>query len=113
MTAWALGDRSQAEAHFRHGLEVEPKFTPLIINLADLLRETQRDAEGRALLETAMKQPAGAWQTSLAYALGLARWRAKDTAGALEVFTIAKSDGDPLHVRAFELASSADGGQRK
>jgi predicted CXXCH cytochrome family protein len=110
MTAWALGDRALAEAHFRHGLEVEPRFAPLIINLADLLRETQRDAEGRALLEAAMQHPGG-WKTSLAYALGLARWRANDHGGALDAFRIAKEDGDPLHVRAFELAV-ADGGAR-
>lgn len=105
MTALALGERAQAEAHFRHGLEVEPRFAPLTVNLADLLRETGRDAEGRALLERAVASgPHPAWVTSLHYALGLARWRAGDKRGALEAFTVAKADGEATHVRAWELA---------
>ncbi|MBL8916214.1 MAG: hypothetical protein JNM17_36275 [Archangium sp.] len=104
MAALLTGDRGQAETHFRRGLEVEPRFGPLLINLADLLRETKRDGEARLLLERAVKSPHPAWNTSLHYALGLARWRARDREGALAAFSIAKGDGNPLHVNAFNLA---------
>jgi predicted CXXCH cytochrome family protein len=97
--ALATGDRALAEQHWRTGLTVDPHFAPLSINLADLVRGD----EGLAMLETAAKS-SGPWDTNVAYALGLARWRAKDKQGALAAFRIAARDGAPEHVDALRSA---------
>lgn len=97
--ALAEGNRALAEQHWRTGLAIDPHFAPLAINLADLVRGD----EGLALLETAAKSP-GPWETNVAYALGLARWRAKDKQGALAAFRVAARDGAPEHVEALRMA---------
>lgn len=101
--AAAQGDRRLAEARWRAGLLVDPAFAPLAINLADLLRETGRDAEGRQLLERAASTP-GPWDAPLAYARGLAAWRAGEREQALAAFAAARADGDVRHLGAWCLA---------
>lgn len=108
--AQAAGDVKEAEVRLRRGLELDPYFAPLTINLADLLRATGRDVEGIVLLETALRSP-GPWTSPLAYALGLARWRQKDRAAALEAFRLAAQDGDERHVRALRMAETELGGR--
>ncbi|MFO0597937.1 MAG: cytochrome c3 family protein [Myxococcaceae bacterium] len=103
--AHARGQLDVAQKHWRHGLEVDPHFVPLTINLADLLRETRRDAEGIALLEQAViSDGSGPWEADLFYALGLAHWRAgRKEEAAVELASAAKS-GDVRHLRASCLA---------
>ena len=65
----AEGDVAGAERAFRDAIEIDPDWTPAIANLADLLRATNRDAEGEAVLRAGLaRQPNAA---ALHYALGL------------------------------------------
>lgn len=50
----ARHDLQGAESAFRQALVVNPQFVPAWVNLADLLRQSRRDDEGRLLLEEAI-----------------------------------------------------------
>ncbi len=104
--ALAQGDLERAEREWREGLRRDPTFAPLTINLADLLRRTSRDDEGRQLLEAASREPSP-WSSSVHYALGLAQWRAHDQRGARESFRVAALDGPVRHLVAWLMAIRA------
>ena len=104
-SAQASLDPFEAERALRIGLVRDPSFTPLRINLADLLRDTGHDAQGIAVLEAAQAQtPDGPWAADLAYALGLAHWRAGNKDRALDDFRVAAQDGSVAHLQAWVLA---------
>ena len=65
-------DRSQpdaAEAAYRTALRLDPAFVPALVNLADLYRALQRDADGEPLLRQAVAVDAG--NAVARHALGL------------------------------------------
>ena len=62
--SYAQGDKKAAEVAFREALELDPALIPAANNLAHLLGETGRPAEGRALLEPRL-ETAGAWRPTL------------------------------------------------
>ncbi|MBL8923194.1 MAG: hypothetical protein JNJ54_30365 [Myxococcaceae bacterium] len=95
--ARARGDDEQAQRLLEEGLWRQPDFVPLAVNLADLRR-----GEAVALLAAAAEEE-GPWQQSAAYALGLARWRVKDRAGAVAALSAAARDGSPRHLVAWCL----------
>lgn len=68
-----LGDASRAEAAYQRAIRLQPEFIPSYVNLADLYRELQRDAEGERLLRQA---PDAA---DVHFALGLLLVRQKRT----------------------------------
>jgi predicted CXXCH cytochrome family protein len=71
-----LGETARAEAEYRGAIAIEPYFVPAWVNLADLLRESGRDAEGIAVLEQGLRTaPRSA---DLLHARGLAAVRAQD-----------------------------------
>ncbi|MBL8937514.1 MAG: hypothetical protein JNM69_23330 [Archangium sp.] len=80
------------------GLRADPTYVPLLINLAD--RQRERAIE---LLTPPASRP-GPWQTSAAYALGLAHWRAKNVEAAHAAFTVAATDGTAAHLVAWCLS---------
>lgn len=80
------------------GLRVDHTYVPLLINLAD--RQRERAIE---LLTPPAARP-GPWQTSAAYALGLAHWRAKNVEAAHAAFTVAATDGTAAHLVAWCLS---------
>lgn len=96
--ARARGDERDAVRLLEEGLRRQPDFAPLRVNLADVRRD-----EATALL-AAVADDEGPWQASAAYALGLARWRTRDRAGALAALTTAARDGSPRHLVAWCLA---------
>jgi tetratricopeptide (TPR) repeat protein len=71
-----LGETARAEAEYRGAIAIEPYFVPAWVNLADLLRETGRDAEGVAVLEQGLR--AAPRSAELLHARGLAAVRAQD-----------------------------------
>jgi Flp pilus assembly protein TadD len=65
----------EAEAELRTALELEPRFVPAAVNLADLYRATGREAEGESVLRDVLKQdPRSA---AAHHALGLVLVRGK------------------------------------
>lgn len=80
------------------GLKADPTYVPLLINLADQNRDRAIE-----LLTPPASRP-GPWQTSAAYALGLAHWRAKNANAAHAAFTLAATDGRAPHLVALCLS---------
>ena len=87
----SMGDIAAAEAEYRGAMAIEPGFAPAWVNLADMLRAGGRDAEGTALLEKGARELPRSGE--IGFALGLARVRAGDRAGA-----------EQMLARAAELA---------
>ena len=62
-------DHDRAEASYRKAMTVEPAFIPAYLNLADLYREMDREAEGKQVLLEALKMASRS--ASAQHALGL------------------------------------------
>jgi len=70
-----LGEPEKAEAEYRAALKLEPHYVPAAINLADLMRDQQRDEEGEQVLkDTLLAEPGNA---DLLHSLGLLQIRLK------------------------------------
>lgn len=63
------GDFKHAEENLREALEIDPTFTAAYVNLADLYRAQERDAEAEAVLREASKKAAD--RAAVEFALGL------------------------------------------
>lgn len=70
------GDRKKAEEHYRKGLQVDPHFTVLRVDLARLLIATGRVADARRELSRVVDEPAPS---------NLADWTVKDRPRAREL----------------------------
>ena len=81
----ALQDIPSAEAALRQALELQPKWVPGLVNLADLYRATGRDGMGGELLSRALSLSRDNADVLLAKAL----WdvRQGDTPAAVELLT--------------------------
>ncbi len=89
-------DPEKAEALYRRGLEVDPAFAPLAINLADVSGD-----EGP--LREAVREESP-WTNDARYALGLAQWRRGEKRAALENFRAARDGGVDAYLVAWVLA---------
>jgi tetratricopeptide (TPR) repeat protein len=77
----ARGEAAKAEASYRTALGLDPGWAPAYVNLADLMRQTERDAEGETILRAGLaRRPA---DSSLHHSLGLLLVRRKDLPAAL------------------------------
>ena len=72
----------QAEAEYRAALKLEPHYVPAAINLADLLRNQDRDVDGEQVLRQALEFEPG--NSDLLHALGLLQIRTKQLDLALK-----------------------------
>lgn len=70
-----LGNPSKAEAEYLAALKLEPHYVPAAINLADLMRDQQRDEEGEQVLVEALTAEPG--NADLLHSLGLLQIRLK------------------------------------
>lgn len=92
-------DPKRAAWLYRKGLEIDPAFVPLAINLADVSSD-----EGP--LREAVKQDSP-WVNDARYALGLAAWRRGEKQQALEWLRATKDGGVYEHCVAWALAENA------
>ena len=106
-----LGEAAAAERDYRQALALDPEFTPIYVNLADLYRALGRDAEGRALLEQGLARAAD--DAALLHALGLLEIRAKHLPAAVDLFGRAAEQAPEqsryayVHALAQEAAGDA------
>ena len=70
-----LGQPEKAEAEYRAALKLESHYVPAAINLADLMRNQQRDQEGEEVLTAALAAEPG--NADLLHSLGLLQVRLK------------------------------------
>jgi tetratricopeptide (TPR) repeat protein len=112
----ASGNAEAALASYRRALEIEPRFVPAAVNLADLYRALDRDADGeQLLLSTVARLPesADAW-----HALGLVRVRLGRRAEAAEALARAARLAPEVpryafvHAVSLHSAGDADAARR-
>jgi Flp pilus assembly protein TadD len=77
----ARGEFAQAEAAYQSAIKLDPEWIPSYVNLADLLRQMQRDADAEPILRAGLKRQPGA--AALHYSLGLLQVRSKNMKAAL------------------------------
>jgi len=101
----------EAEAHYRVALRLNPQFAPAYVNLADLMRELDRDADGEELLRTGLERVPVMGQSALHHTLGLTLVRLGRLPEAIvELGRAANAaDADPQFVLAYALALDAQG----
>ncbi|MBK1645820.1 hypothetical protein CKO25_14385 [Thiocapsa imhoffii] len=81
LLAFDLGESSAAEQAYRTALNLDGRFTPARINLADLYRALGREKDSRRELQAGLAEDPGS--ADLHFALGLAQVRAQQLEQAL------------------------------
>jgi Tfp pilus assembly protein PilF len=104
-----LGDPVAAEREYRAALKLDDHYVPAAVNLADLLRSLQRDAEGGVLLEATLKLEPG--NADLLHALGLLQVRQGKTAQALIALqeAVAAAPQNPRYAYVLGVALYSEG----
>lgn len=105
-----LGDTAQAEAEFRVGIRLNPRFAPCSVNLADLFRAQGKELEAELTLRQALLTlPRDA---ALHHALGLGMVRQRRLSEALaelkQAADLAPESPRFTYVYAVALGSSGD-----
>lgn len=77
----ARGEFALAEAAYQAALTLDPDWVPTYVNLADLLRQMQRDPEAEQTLRAGLKRQSDA--AALHFSLGLLQVRSKQMNAAL------------------------------
>jgi Flp pilus assembly protein TadD len=93
-----LGRVDIAESAYRTAIALQPQFSPAYVNLADLLREVGRDAEGEQVLRDGLGVVPPVAQPPLQHALGLQLVRAKRYDDAIVWLRLA-AEGDAGNAR--------------
>ncbi len=78
-----LGRAADAESSLRTALQLDPRFVPALLSLADLLRAQRRDADGERFLAEALR--VGPDNPEALHALGLLRVRQNRLADAVDL----------------------------
>jgi len=108
-----LGQPVEAETAYNRALRLDPSFTPAYINLADLYRQTGRDADGEQVLRQGIK--ATPQNPDLYFALGLLQVRSEQLNGAIDSLSrAAELAPDQTHYRyVYALALDKAGKHEK
>jgi predicted CXXCH cytochrome family protein len=109
-----LGQREAAEQALRTALRLDPGFVPALVNLADLCRIENRDAEGEPLLRRAVTLADAAAEPAHALGLLLVRRGRRDEAllwlrKAVELAPNRGRYAYALHLAEHESERSSDG----
>ncbi|MGH8550843.1 MAG: HEAT repeat domain-containing protein [Methylococcales bacterium] len=104
----ARGESAEAERAYREALNLDPDWVPAYVNLSDLFRQTDRDAEGEMPLRDGLaRQPESA---ALHHGLGLLQARQNNLPAALaslkRAVDLAPDDTRLVYVYAVALHGS-------
>jgi tetratricopeptide (TPR) repeat protein len=104
-----FGDRAAARAEYETALRIGPWFVPAYLNLADLLREEERDAEAEPLLRRAVEIAPDSADAH--HALGLLLVRRRDLPGAIDALERAAelAPGDARYAYVYGVALHSAG----
>jgi predicted Zn-dependent protease len=106
------GHYVEAEAAYHEALRLDPKSTPVMVNLADLYREMNRDSDAKQMLHQAIATDPG--YAPAYHALGLLLVRAHDMPNALSALqkavALAPQDARYAYVYAIALNSAEQTG---
>ncbi len=104
----ARGEFALAEAAYRTAIELDADWIPVYVNLADLLRQMQRDPEAEKVLRAGLARHPDA--AALHHSLGLLQVRAKNMKAALaslkQAARLAPDDANYTYVYAVALHST-------
>jgi predicted CXXCH cytochrome family protein len=111
---WAArGDAGRAERAFRAAIELDRRWVPAYVDLADLLREAGRDPEGEEILRAGLARAPDS--APLHHGLGLLLVRRSNLAAALpelaRAATLAPREARFSYVYAVALEQSGRGGE--
>ncbi len=93
-----------AEQAFKAALEIEPRFVPALLNLADLYRGIGADREALELLQRALEFAPDSANSNHAYGLYLVRAGKRDEALPYLESAARQSDSSPRHVYVYAVA---------
>ncbi len=102
-----LGNPTAAEAAYQRAIRVQPDFMPSYVNLADLYRGLQRDADGEHTLRQALARQANS--ADVHHSLGLLLIRQKHNAEALAELGRAAELAPDVSNYAYVYAVALDG----
>jgi Tfp pilus assembly protein PilF len=108
MILGARGDAMGEQAALERALAIEPRWIPALVNLADLYRRTNRDAQAGVLLERAVSVDPPSAEAAYAYGLWLVRQDRPEQALRYLALAHELSEGarDYAYVYAVALHSS-------
>jgi Tfp pilus assembly protein PilF len=89
-------EMDHAEVELKTAVSIDPSFSPAAVNLADLYRESGREADGEAVLKSALQH--SPHDASLLHSLGLLMVRHEERTKALELLGAA-AHSDPANAR--------------
>ncbi|HSE13681.1 MAG TPA: tetratricopeptide repeat protein, partial [Rudaea sp.] len=105
-------DPQQAETEYRAALALQPDFVPAFVDLADLYRTYNREADAEAVLTAALQKAPG--NADLSHALGLLRVREGRVADALPLLAnAARANPDNARYAFVYGIALHDSGQPK
>jgi predicted CXXCH cytochrome family protein len=107
------GHYDDAESEFLRAIELEPRLAPGYLNLADLYRREDRDAEGKKVLLRALK--AVPEDPAIHHAFGLLQVRMGETAAAMDHLAWAAEHGrdNPRYSYVYGIALNSTGEHEK
>jgi tetratricopeptide (TPR) repeat protein len=107
------GNAAAAEASYRTALRLDPRFVPAMVNLADLYRGLDRDADGESLLRQAVATDPN--DAAAEYAFGLLKVRQGKLDDALGLLrnaaTLAPDNARYAYVYAIALNGAGNGAE--
>ncbi|HSC13115.1 MAG TPA: multiheme c-type cytochrome [Rhodanobacteraceae bacterium] len=106
-------DPVRSEAEYRAALALQPAFIPAVVNLADLYRAYERDADAEAVLTEGLRKAPG--NADVSHALGLLRVREGRVSDALPLLADAAraNPGNARYAYVYGIALHDSGQEKK
>ena len=99
-----LGNIEAAEKAFHQALRIEPNYVPVLLNMADFYRATQRDADAEALLKRALNVAPDSGAVQHSYGLLLIRKGDYQVALAHLKLAVEQADAQARYAYVYAVA---------